>query len=517
MPAGGHEVLMEDGDDEEEDSTIPAAGRKRWRTSVLVVAGLVDYGLLVVTFSVCGVIDKDFRLEHKFEDSLSMTVLVELVLTLPLLIQPLGLYAMARSAARRRYQVLDVIYDTFEIAVLGTVFTDLGERRGSVILWGFNLLSSAVDMLLVKSVDFFRSEEFQRDWPHMADVVSTLDFTDDLQDFAEEYLADGEEEEAGAVATWRDWLAVVAVSALLLSSSAYVISTTPSITTTTTATTTVLTSALRPRPMPEAAPAPTPLAAAVTTRTLTLATTTNVAPTTTTSMMPTTLVATEGVALGTTPTPTARDSEQRSDCRARDSDDWPLSKRLWCCRRERRGCPVTIPVLWVYDPPVAYPMHLRSRPDLGAPRLRGELLRPGDVFRISEGRVGDEGVTFLRLADGRGWSFDRLPSVGVLCKPFHGAGGTEPSLALSYGCEVWYPGQQSIWSAAEAEWCCRHRGVGCRDRQEVVDADLPLAPTFSCTILFPGYQKFWSDLQASWCCTYHGIGCRGRERTPDDR
>jgi len=84
--------------------------------------------------------------------------------------------------------------------------------------------------------------------------------------------------------------------------------------------------------------------------------------------------------------------------------------------------------LWIYTPPEFKPIDLREEASHAARRV-GMQLQPNDLFFVNETKALDEGVTFLRLQDGRGWVFDRLtPQMtatsqaliaagGVLCKP----------------------------------------------------------------------------------------------------
>lgn len=87
--------------------------------------------------------------------------------------------------------------------------------------------------------------------------------------------------------------------------------------------------------------------------------------------------------------------------------------------------------LWIYSPPENKPMDVRKEPSHGAQRVGvGVQLQPGKHFFVNETKEGEDGVTFLRIEDGRGWVFDRLtPQMtaagstaliaagGVLCKP----------------------------------------------------------------------------------------------------
>lgn len=70
--------------------------------------------------------------------------------------------------------------------------------------------------------------------------------------------------------------------------------------------------------------------------------------------------------------------------------------------------------MWRYDAGDGRHMDLRKEPRLDGPRIR-QRLNSGDVFEVAEERRGPDGVTFLRLADGRGWSFSHKPGVGTMC------------------------------------------------------------------------------------------------------
>lgn len=65
--------------------------------------------------------------------------------------------------------------------------------------------------------------------------------------------------------------------------------------------------------------------------------------------------------------------------------------------------------LWQFRSPDGAPLHLRAAPHLDGPRT-GDVLRPGDMFRVSQSVQDPCGITFLRLADGKGWAFDKKPT-----------------------------------------------------------------------------------------------------------
>lgn len=61
-------------------------------------------------------------------------------------------------------------------------------------------------------------------------------------------------------------------------------------------------------------------------------------------------------------------------------------------------------------------MDIRVVPDIKGPRT-GQSLRPGERFRVSRQLQKEDGVLYLELADGRGWTFEGMPGVGTLCIP----------------------------------------------------------------------------------------------------
>uniref|UniRef100_A0A7S0AFL6 Uncharacterized protein n=1 Tax=Pyrodinium bahamense TaxID=73915 RepID=A0A7S0AFL6_9DINO len=69
---------------------------------------------------------------------------------------------------------------------------------------------------------------------------------------------------------------------------------------------------------------------------------------------------------------------------------------------------------WIYCPEISALMAIRSTPEVDGPRTP-HMLQPGEVFVASEELQGRDGVLYLKLADGRGWVFDRKPEVGIMC------------------------------------------------------------------------------------------------------
>lgn len=69
---------------------------------------------------------------------------------------------------------------------------------------------------------------------------------------------------------------------------------------------------------------------------------------------------------------------------------------------------------WRYEPPNGLPLDIRTEPLVQGERS-GKDLWPMEVFRVSKKLTREDGVTYLQLADGRGWVFDINPSKGVMC------------------------------------------------------------------------------------------------------
>ena len=70
---------------------------------------------------------------------------------------------------------------------------------------------------------------------------------------------------------------------------------------------------------------------------------------------------------------------------------------------------------WRYYASDGKPIGIRKAPDINADRT-GVLMESGEVFQVSEEVKGKGDITFLKLADGRGWLFDSKPDTGVLCR-----------------------------------------------------------------------------------------------------
>jgi len=77
---------------------------------------------------------------------------------------------------------------------------------------------------------------------------------------------------------------------------------------------------------------------------------------------------------------------------------------------EQSGAPTT----WRFDAGDGLHLDIRATPGLRAMRT-GKHLLPGEEFQVSEELHVQTGVLFLRLADGRGWVFDKKPGVGRMC------------------------------------------------------------------------------------------------------
>lgn len=72
---------------------------------------------------------------------------------------------------------------------------------------------------------------------------------------------------------------------------------------------------------------------------------------------------------------------------------------------------------WRYSANEERRLIIRKVPDIDGVCTEN-YLEPGEVFAVSQELEGSGGVKYLKLADGRGWAFDRKPGVGVLCQPY---------------------------------------------------------------------------------------------------
>lgn len=82
------------------------------------------------------------------------------------------------------------------------------------------------------------------------------------------------------------------------------------------------------------------------------------------------------------------------------------------------AAPAAAASVWRYRAPAAKPtmtLNLREGPDMESGRVEGAFIQPKELFEVIEERPGQDGVIFLKLADGRGWAFDRHAGVGVVC------------------------------------------------------------------------------------------------------
>lgn len=75
--------------------------------------------------------------------------------------------------------------------------------------------------------------------------------------------------------------------------------------------------------------------------------------------------------------------------------------------------------LWRYVPDDTTALAIRTAPTVNAKRS-DFVLQPKEVFGVSEAFLDGNDVTFLKLADGRGWVFDSDPEIGTLCVQEHG-------------------------------------------------------------------------------------------------
>jgi hypothetical protein len=86
------------------------------------------------------------------------------------------------------------------------------------------------------------------------------------------------------------------------------------------------------------------------------------------------------------------------------------------------------PKKWLYNPEVKAPLDIRASPDIDGART-STYLEEGEVFEVSEEQTSDSGTLYLKLADGRGWVFDKKPGVGQMCSQLPAGAPSQHALA----------------------------------------------------------------------------------------
>jgi hypothetical protein len=77
-------------------------------------------------------------------------------------------------------------------------------------------------------------------------------------------------------------------------------------------------------------------------------------------------------------------------------------------------CKRILQEMWEYRPSNGKPLAIRFEPQINADRS-SEKVYPEETFEVEEIVTGDDGELFLKLADGRGWLFDKHPELGTMC------------------------------------------------------------------------------------------------------
>lgn len=143
-------------------------------------------------------------------------------------------------------------------------------------------------------------------------------------------------------------------------------------------------------------------------------------------------------------------------------DRWSLSKRLWCCSHEMRGCPTE---------------------------------KPG-VTTTSEWYDCNIGLTNWKI----GWSD---PKKAWCCK--HGGKGClATTSSIPYNCNEEFNHWKIAWTPEKKRWCCWHVNLGCPD--DASTSTTP-CPPHDCNAAFNNWQAAWSQEKKVWCCQHGGRGC----------
>ncbi|CAE7532942.1 ANK1 [Symbiodinium sp. CCMP2592] len=150
-------------------------------------------------------------------------------------------------------------------------------------------------------------------------------------------------------------------------------------------------------------------------------------------------------------------------CRGSDIEAWSEEKRWWCCRELEVGCETTSSKSFSCDPSDDFEMWEEDKQRFCC---REEGLCTEDWG--SEHGDSEDGES----EDAESAMLERE---------------TSDEDGESYDCE------QLLYQEAEAfeamDWCCSHRGIGCRQTQRC-DAEVS-----------------WSSDDRRWCCEHEGLGC----------
>jgi len=168
-------------------------------------------------------------------------------------------------------------------------------------------------------------------------------------------------------------------------------------------------------------------------------------------------------------------------------DSWTTEHRDWCCQTRGVACPTT-----------TAPLTTTALPTTTAPPMTTVLLTT---------TVLPTTAATLALAP-----TPPAPSVA--------ADSTESFAPVVYDCDWGYSDWRSVWSAAQAAWCCKREGKACvaDDAEAVSQAE---ENTYDCNDHFWDWRLEWTEAKKRWCCRRQGRGCQedvgeGRQQQEDD-
>jgi len=155
-------------------------------------------------------------------------------------------------------------------------------------------------------------------------------------------------------------------------------------------------------------------------------------------------------------------------CRRSDIEAWSEEKRWWCCRELEVGCETTASKSFSCDPSDDFEMWEEDKQRFCC-REEGLCAEEEGESEYSDSEDGES-------EDGESAMLERE---------------TSDEDGESYDCE------QLLYQEAEAfeamDWCCSHRGIGCRQTQRC-DAEAL-------------QEVSWSSDDRRWCCEHEGLGC----------
>lgn len=138
---------------------------------------------------------------------------------------------------------------------------------------------------------------------------------------------------------------------------------------------------------------------------------------------------------------------------------------------------------WMFKPPpgkFSWAVRIRSEPDSSSSKTK-YTLQPFSIFSVSQEVQGCDGVLYLKLMDGRGWVFDRVPQVAIMCikLPYIDIGvGVGHSFVSSIASDIAIKNCDASSGIEDASTCALESDGGEATSDELQDFNSSVPPVF---------------------------------------